>query len=89
MYSTEANIPVVLKLEGPNVQVETQKTSAGWQDLYFDFSSFISSNTASTGTAYDAVSVFINFDPEGSGALGNGNTYYFDNLTLSNAVIPV
>jgi len=83
VYSEEANIPVVLKLEGANVQVETLKTSAGWQDLNFDFSSFIASQAVSLGTSYDAVSVFVNFDPEGSSALGNGNTYYFaKRLTL-------
>ena len=86
VYSEEADIPVVLKLEGAGVQVVTQKSSAGWQDLNFDFSDFISSKQVDLDTPYDAVSVFLNFNTaEGAPAQGRGNTYYFDDLTLGEA----
>jgi beta-glucanase (GH16 family) len=85
VYSPDAGIPVLLKVEdknNPAISVETQVLTTiadGWETLTFDFSN------ESAGTpvldpsqTYDKVSIFFNFGTDGNTA--GDKTYLWDDV---------
>ena len=88
VYSPAVGASVRIKLEdssnGANsVETETVTTVANeWQTLVFDFSNPVE-GTAELDTShnFDALSVFFNYQSN-----GNGETYYFDDITMLDEV---
>ncbi len=82
VYSPEADIPVVLKIEqdgDPDTFVEASQnttTSNEWETLTFNLPG------ASTMGEFSVVVLFFNFD-----TAGQGETYLFDNIRLTDPVI--
>ncbi|TVR77936.1 MAG: hypothetical protein EA409_11060 [Saprospirales bacterium] len=77
VWSPEADIPVVLKIENPETGAEVEVSAQvpvaqEWVELEFDFSS------ASTSEAWTRVVFFFNF-----GTAGTGELYYFDDLAYA------
>ena len=83
-YSPEAGVPIRLAIEnqviggqGSQIFVDVNTTvSDSWETLTFDFSSLIDSSIS-----YDRVVVFFDFVVDQP---GDGSTYYFDNIELTN-----
>lgn len=79
VWSPQAGIVVKLKLENlanANINTELDATTTvanGWEELTYDFAGINNANN------YQRVVVFFNF-----GNPGNGATYYFDDIRLSN-----
>lgn len=79
VWSPAAGIPVLLKLENSgNTGINTELTATttvanGWQELTYDFNSINNNNN------YQNIVLFFDF-----GTNGNGATYYFDDVKLSN-----
>jgi hypothetical protein len=78
-WSPQAGISVLLKLENltdSNINTEvavTHTVANAWEELTFDFTGIVNSNN------YQRLVIFFNF-----GNSGNGSTYYFDDIQLSN-----
>ena len=80
VLSTKPNLPVLLKLEGPNGSTELLKITTNanvWEELDFDF-------TASPTVEYPRVTLL--FDPFNGGQSEN-YTVYWDNLVQVDAPI--
>ena len=85
VWSPDANIPVLLKIEDhldPTHSVQTLSTvttAMGWETLVFDFANE-QSGTAALNLSYtfDKVSVFFNYGTDG--ATAGEKTYYFDDV---------
>ncbi len=88
VWSPRVGTPILFKIEdsnspkdgngNPTVFVEVQATSTvanAWQELSFDLTSF---GAFSTANSYDRVILFPDF---GNG--GNGEMFYFDDISLS------
>lgn len=79
VWSPAAGIPVLLKLENSgNTAINTElsattTTSNQWEELTYDLSGINNNN------AYQNIVLFFDF-----GTNGNGATYYFDDVKLSN-----
>ena len=79
VWSPAAGIPVLLKLEnsgntGINTELSATTTVANaWQELTYDFTGINNNNN------YQNIVLFFDF-----GTNGNGATYYFDDVKLSN-----
>lgn len=79
VWSPQAGIVVKLKLENlanANINTELDATTTvanGWEELTYDFNGINNANN------YQRVVVFFNF-----GNSGNGASYYFDDIRLSN-----
>jgi hypothetical protein len=79
VWSPQAGIVVKLKLENlanANINTELDATTTvanGWEELTYNFAGINNANN------YQRVVVFFNF-----GNPGNGATYYFDDIRLSN-----
>ena len=79
VWSPQAGIVVKLKLENlanANINTELDATTTvanGWEELTYDFTGINNANN------YQRVVVFFNF-----GNSGNGASYYFDDIRLSN-----
>jgi hypothetical protein len=90
IYSPDANIPVLLKVEDktdPTKFVETLSTvtqANAWQTVTFDFANpgpnLLPLNFATT---YDLVSIFFNFGVDG--ATAGAKTYYCDDIEFGGA----
>ncbi len=80
VYAPAAGIPVLLKVEDANdpdnaMEVLQNTTQSGaWETLSFDFTGIAKDQN------YSVLSIFFNFDNP-----GEGNTYYFDNIRITNA----
>ena len=87
VYSPDAGIPVLLKVESANDNTKTAETityttvANQWETLVFDL------NMIRTGTAafdpsvsFDKVSIFFNFDVDG--ATAGEKTYYWDDVAF-------
>jgi len=79
VWSPVAGAVIKLKMEnlataGINIERDATTTvSNGWEELTYDFTGIVNANN------YQRVVVFCNF-----GVAGNGATYYFDDIKLSN-----
>jgi hypothetical protein len=79
VWSPQVGAVVLLKLENSannTINIERTATTTvanAWQELTYDFSGIVSSNN------YQKVVIFFNF-----GTAGNGASYYFDDVKLSN-----
>ncbi|AWH86631.1 hypothetical protein HYN59_16620 [Flavobacterium album] len=81
VWSPAAGIPVLMKFENMNphntaVDIEKQTTTTvanQWEELTFDFTGINNANN------YQQLVLFFNF-----GFAGTGETYYFDDVQLSN-----
>jgi hypothetical protein len=80
VWSPQAGAVVKLKLEnlangtGINTELDATTTVAnGWEELTYNFTGINNANN------YQRVVVFFDF-----GNAGNGATYYFDDIKLSN-----
>lgn len=81
VWSPQAGIPVLMKFENMNphntefdIEKEVMTTTANqWEELTFDFSDINNANN------YQQIVLFFNF-----GTSGTGETYYFDDIQLSN-----
>jgi len=79
VWSPQAGIAVKVKFEklgNSSINIErdaTTTTANTWEELTYDFSGIVNSNN------YQRVVVFFSF-----GTAGNGATYYFDDIRLSN-----
>ncbi|MCH8534285.1 MAG: hypothetical protein LAT51_04375 [Flavobacteriaceae bacterium] len=82
VYSPEAGIPVIFKIEqdgDPDVFVESVQnttTSNEWETLTFNLPE------ANTMGEFAVIALFFNFDTP-----GNGETYLFDNIRLTDPVV--
>ncbi|WP_430906028.1 hypothetical protein [Maribacter sp. 2-571] len=81
-YSPKANIPIRMALENSEggvtqiaVDVNTTVTDQ-WEELTFDFSGVFDADAS-----YNRVVIFFEFI---DGLAGDGSTYYFDDIALSN-----
>lgn len=80
-YSPKANIPILIKLENnenPGIFMEVTATTAvenEWEELIFDFSEL------DTSREYSKVILFFEFVPD---LPGDGSTYYYDDIQLTN-----
>ena len=90
VYSPQAGIPVRMKLEesadsSRSVEAEALTTVANeWEVLIFDFSSPVAgSPELNASYSYDSLSVFFDF-----GSAGNGETYYWDDVTFLDVYVP-
>lgn len=82
VYSPDANIPVLLKVEdqtNPSISVETEVNTTvanAWDTLHFDFSNHVPNTPAiNFANTYDKVSIFYDF-----GTAGTGKVYYVDEV---------
>jgi len=81
VWSPQANIPIIFKLENMNPHVtandieRTVNTTVAnqWEELTFDFDGIVNANN------YQQLVIFFNF-----GTSGSGEAYYFDDVKLSN-----
>ena len=85
VWSPEAGIPVLLKVEDasdPTHSVETfayPSAAGAWETLSFDFADEAPGTAAlNPDYTFNKVSVFFNFGT--SGADGGGGTFYFDDF---------
>jgi hypothetical protein len=90
VYSPDAGIPVLLKVENAadgGVFVETLATTTmanAWETLTFDFANpGPNDQPLNPASTYNRVSVFFNF-----GTAGTGKTYYFDDLAFGGGTTP-
>ena len=90
IYSPTAGTPVRVKLEestneNHSVETETLTTVANeWEVLIFDFSNHVPGTPAlNTSYIYDTLSVFFDF-----GSSGNGQIYYWDDVTFLEEYVP-
>ena len=88
VYSPAAGTSVRMRLEDSSnsaysVETETLTTLAyAWETLVFDFSAPVAGTAElNTNYNYDTVSVFFNYLSS-----GNGETYYFDDITMLDEV---
>ena len=81
VWSPAAGIPVLMKFENMNPHVQTQDiertatttVANQWEELTYDFTGINNANN------YQQIVIFFNF-----GVAGTGQTYYFDDVKLSN-----
>jgi hypothetical protein len=90
VYSPLAGIPVRMKLEesgdsSHSVEAQVLTTVANeWEVLIFDFSNQVIGTLAlDTSYNFDTLSVFFDF-----GSAGNGETYYWDDVTFLDEYVP-
>jgi len=81
IWSPEAGVPVLFKIEqegNPDIFVESiQNTTVAnqWETLNFNL-------TGANGNDFSIIAIFFNFNISGS-----GETYFFDNIRLTNPVV--
>lgn len=79
IWSPAAGKTILMKLENlgnSSINIERQTTTTvanAWEEITFDFTGIVNSNN------YGMVVLFCDF-----GAVGNGATYYFDDIQLTN-----
>ncbi|AXG74859.1 hypothetical protein DVK85_11725 [Flavobacterium arcticum] len=85
VWSPEAGIPVIIKIEDANdsnifyeAAIATTTVANEWEEIVYDFSG------ASLTESYSRIVIFFN-----AGNEGNGDTYYFDDIELFNGSDPV
>lgn len=90
VYSPRVGIPVRIKLEesadsSRSVEAEALTTVANeWEVLIFDFSSPVAgSPELNASYSYDSLSVFFDY-----GSAGNGEIYYWDDVTFLDVYVP-
>lgn len=94
VWSPAADIPVRLKVENRNdptqtCETEVNTTTAGWQDMEFDFTNEAPGTAAlefglNNGWTYGKASIFFNFGV--GGAQDEGQFYYFDNVNFGSPI---
>ena len=83
VYSPDAGIPVLLKIEDASdnsISVETTATTTvadAWETLTFDFST--GAPPLNIDNTYNRVSIFFNFGTDGA-TVGADKTYYWDDV---------
>ena len=87
VYSPLVGVPVRIKLEesgnaSNSVEAEMLTTVANqWEVIIFDFSNQVAGTTAlDVSYSYDSLSVYFDY-----GSAGNGETYYWDDVTFLDA----
>ena len=86
VYSPDAGIPVLLKIEDASnaaVFVETLATTTAvntWETLTFDFSNPEAGSAFDPAATYNKISIFFNFGTDG--ATAGEKTYYFDDIDV-------
>ncbi len=92
VWSPDANIPVRLKVENSalssiNSEAETFTTVASqWETLTFNFATPAAGGAVDTTQVYDKAIIFFNFGVDG--ATAGAKTYYWDDVTFIDSVIP-
>lgn len=76
VYSPRAGIPILFKIEKGDAFMEIIQTTTqadSWETLSFDFSEI------DRAISFQVISIFFDFDQ-----VGAGDTFYFDNIRLTN-----
>ncbi len=92
VWSPDANIPVRLKLENTTNDAITSEAEAlttvasQWETLTFNFATPVAGGALDTTQVYDKLIIFFNFGTDG--ATAGAKTYYWDDVTFLDSVIP-
>jgi hypothetical protein len=83
VWSPRAGTPILFKIENadnPNINAEVQavtSVAAGWEELSFDISTS-AAGVFDSANSYGRIALFPDF-----GAAGQGENFYFDDITLN------